>query len=190
MQINTEWKDIQGYENFYQVNNSAQVRRLYKNRPFKILKPQINSNGYLQVSLCVNSKSKSIKIHRLLAIAFIPNPNNLPCINHIDGNPLNNSLQNLEWCTIRHNVQHAYNIGLHKSSKKQKETASGLAKERIGDKNYNHKKIIDNITGNVFGSIKEAAKSINMKYGTLKSMLQGRNPNRTNFKHLKPEEII
>ncbi len=55
----------------------------------------------------------SFQVHRLIALAFIPNPDNLPEINHIDGNPLNNSLENLEWCTHQYNMQHAWDTGLH-----------------------------------------------------------------------------
>jgi hypothetical protein len=100
------WKNIVGYEN-YQISNLLNVR----NSNGLILKISLNSN-YYRFGLSKNNKLKYIRLHRLVAIAFIPNPENLPCINHIDGNKLNNNIDNLEWCTYRHNQLHAYRTGL------------------------------------------------------------------------------
>lgn len=113
------WKDIKGYEGLYQVSNLGRVKRLnywngfeYKNGE-KILKPtnQKNTPGYYRskVKLCNGKDKRDFKVHRLVATAFIPNPNNYPIINHIDGNPLNNRVDNLEWCTQKHNMQEAIN---------------------------------------------------------------------------------
>jgi hypothetical protein len=74
----------------------------------RVLKHSISGNGYLTV--CVSGRNACV--HRVLAECFIPNPDNKPCVNHIDGNKLNNSLDNLEWATYSENNQHAYNIGL------------------------------------------------------------------------------
>lgn len=74
----------------------------------KTLKHSISNTGYLTVFV----DGKNRLLHRLLAETFIPNPNNLPCVNHKDGNKLNNSLDNLEWCTYSHNNKHAYKTGL------------------------------------------------------------------------------
>lgn len=100
------WKEIVGYEN-YQVSSLGKV----KNSNNLILKPCLNGN-YYRHGFSKNNKSKQMKLHRLIAIAFIPNPENLPCINHIDGNKLNNSIENLEWCTHRNNQLHAYRTKL------------------------------------------------------------------------------
>lgn len=75
---------------------------------------KIDRYGYPQVGLWENGKVKYYTVHRLLALLFLPNPNNLPCINHKDGNKENYSLDNLEWCTYRHNAKHAIKTGLWK----------------------------------------------------------------------------
>lgn len=93
------WKEIKDYEGLYWVSNQGRV----KNRHNRILKPEIRT-GYHSVGLCKNSKCKHYRIHRLVAQAFIPNPENKPIINHIDENKLNNTPSNLEWCTNQENI--------------------------------------------------------------------------------------
>lgn len=105
------WKQIESFN--YEINELGQVRNTKRN---KILSAN-NSGEYSSVNLSVNGKIKTRRIHRLLAIAFIPNPLNLPCINHKDGNKYNNALNNLEWCTQKHNLEHALKTGLRNSSK-------------------------------------------------------------------------
>jgi hypothetical protein len=80
-----------------------------------ILKQKIRSRGYYTIRISENSKRKQLKVHRLVAQAFIPNPLNKPCVNHIDGNKLNNSITNLEWCTYKENYDHAITTGLMKT---------------------------------------------------------------------------
>ena len=121
------WKDIKDYENLYQGSNWGRVKsldrwvkdtngslRFYKGR---ILKPGTNTCGYLQVSLYKNGKEKIFYVHRLVAEAFIPNPNNLPEVNHRDENKQNNSVENLEWCDRLYNVR--YGTGIERQKKKQ-----------------------------------------------------------------------
>jgi len=100
------WKDIEGLEN-YKISNNGKV---YSKKRNKILKPNINRGGYYKVDLFKLSKCHRKRIHRLVAEAFIPNPNNLPQINHKDGNRLNNNVNNLEWCTQHWNNIHARDI--------------------------------------------------------------------------------
>ncbi|MBE6156988.1 MAG: hypothetical protein E7161_04530 [Firmicutes bacterium] len=102
------WKSIEGYEN-YEISNLGNVKSLYNNI---IRKPRIGKNGYYYITLWKNGKCKSKKNHRLVAEAFIPNPDNLPQVNHKDGNKLNNCVDNLEWCTASYNVRHAIKNGL------------------------------------------------------------------------------
>lgn len=78
----------------------------------KNIRKRIGPNGYFQINLYINGKCKTFMLHRLVANAFIPNPNNLPCVNHIDGNKLNNQLSNLEWVTHKDNMRHAFRTGL------------------------------------------------------------------------------
>jgi hypothetical protein len=96
------WKNTTQNPNF-QVSNKGRVRNITTN---KITEP--NSKGYQYVRL----GKKQYLAHRLVATAFIPNPDNLPDVNHIDGNKANNNVTNLEWCTRKHNMRHAYNTGL------------------------------------------------------------------------------
>lgn len=90
---------------------------IYNNKTKNKLKHVENGGGYLKVGLyCLNNKHKLYYVHRLLAMAFIPNPENKLFINHIDGNTKNNNLSNLEWCTKSENGLHAYKLGLNKPS--------------------------------------------------------------------------
>lgn len=110
------WRDIEGYEGLYQVSNEGRIKSLqreivYKDGRKKILKEKILHNflsdlGYCHVMLSKNGVPKRYKVHRLVAKAFIPNPNNLPIINHKDENPKNNSVENLEWCDQKYNVNY------------------------------------------------------------------------------------
>lgn len=110
------WKDIPGFEDKFQASNYCRVRsksRFIRNNYFykgKILNPTVNAQGYLWFSI---GSSKHLRVHRAIALAFIPNPNNYPFVNHIDGNKLNNEISNLEWCTNQMNCEHAYAVGLN-----------------------------------------------------------------------------
>ena len=95
---------IEGYEGLYEIFPNGVI---INSQTGWALQGNINSYGYRVVSLMKDGKKKDYKVHRLLAQAFIPNPNNYRCINHIDGNKLNNSLDNLEWCTHGQNTAHA-----------------------------------------------------------------------------------
>lgn len=101
------YKNIPGYNGKYQVSNLGNVRSLYHSEP-RILK-QINRDkyGHKNVELYKDGVRKKFLVHRLVAEAFIPNPDNLPCINHKDENPANNEVSNLEWCTNKYNVQYS-----------------------------------------------------------------------------------
>ena len=108
-----EWKDIEGYENLYQVSNMGRVKsldRLVKasRGGFRGVKGQLMSlckdkDGYLILRLAKNGKHKNYKVHRLVAQAFIPNPENKPCIDHINGIVSDNRLENLRWTTHKEN---------------------------------------------------------------------------------------
>lgn len=114
-----EWKDITAYQGKYfgkyQVSNLGNVkslgwtatRKYRKNREDKVLKLFTNQNGYHSASLCADNKKKSLTIHRVVALTWIPNPLNLPCVNHINGIKTDNRVENLEWCTRSENAIHS-----------------------------------------------------------------------------------
>ena len=102
---NEIWEDVRGYEGLYKVSSMGKVKSLKWGKE-RILRPEKNNKGYLRVTLCKDGKNKRFYVHRLVAEAFIPNPNNLPCINHKDENPLNCNVENLEWCTQKENVNY------------------------------------------------------------------------------------
>lgn len=97
------WRPIKGYEDLYLISNYGEVKTI---KNLKTRKPSF-TKGYFIVILCKNSKTRCIKIHRLVAMTWIPNPKNLPQVNHIDCDKLNNYYLNLEWCTQQENVNHA-----------------------------------------------------------------------------------
>lgn len=103
------WRDIKGYEGLYKISNLARVKSFKRSKP-RILKPFINKDGYLNVELCNSISNKTISIHRLVAIAFIPNPDNKEQVNHIDEVKTNNDLSNLEWVTQKENMNHGTRI--------------------------------------------------------------------------------
>jgi hypothetical protein len=101
------WKDIEGFEGCYQVSNYGRIRSLRNQRGIrkvpKILKPEIMKKGYLRIPLRKNYCQKHVMVHRLVAIAFVPNPLSLPYVNHKDEDKSNNLASNLEWCTNEYN---------------------------------------------------------------------------------------
>ena len=97
------WKPIKGYESLYKVSNLGNILSLKTN---KLLKANMITNGYFAVQLCKNHKRKSFLVHRIVAEHFIDNPNNLPEINHKDENKGNNTVNNLEWCTRKYNMNY------------------------------------------------------------------------------------
>ena len=138
---NEIWVDILGYEGLYQISNTGKVKSLnYKSKKnyHRELVLDINRYGYAQVHLSKNGHKKVYTVHRLVAKTFIPNPDNFPVINHIDGNKLNNIVSNLEWCTSSYNTKHAIKNNLIKT---KDESAKAV-------------KVVCLNTGEIFGSIK------------------------------------
>lgn len=151
----------------YLIDENGKVYSIRKN---KWLKTHINKYGYEKVVLQKNKFRKTLSVHRLVAIAFIPNPNNYPQVNHIDGEKTNNNVSNLEWCTPKHNMNEAVRIGLFESvKKKNRENAIKnklykyhvLANEKTKKKVNQYDK--QNNLLNTFESISEASRKTNVK---------------------------
>lgn len=126
---NEIWRDVVGYEDIYEVSNLGRVRTHKNKTTFtkkhgvrhwkqRILKEKSKNNRDVRVSLWKNGKSKDFLVHRLVARAFIPNPNGKKTVNHIDGNPRNNRVDNLEWATHYENNNHAFDNRLISTSYK------------------------------------------------------------------------
>jgi len=123
------WKKIKGYEEYYEVSNLGRIRSLdrlrwngrgYQKQLGAIKRQTVNNMGYYVVGLSKDGKNTLFLVHRIIAEAFIPNPKNLPLVNHIDGNKLNITLENLEWSTHAKNNAHAIESGLNIVKKKIK----------------------------------------------------------------------
>lgn len=155
-----EWKDIPNYEGLYQVSNFGRVKSFRRSTKFHcqneyILKPNIASHGYAQVTLYNKTVRHKFLVHRLVADAFIPNPNNLPQVNHKDENRLNNSADNLEWCTAEYN------------------NAYGTARIRIIDTVSTpiEQLTFDNKVIAIYRSARIASEILGIPHGTLKSAI-------------------
>lgn len=146
------WKDVLGYEGLYQVSNLGRIKSLPKKDGFynlpEHIKKQHITNKYYAVSLNKNGKCKNTHVHRLVAKAFLPNPNNLPQVNHKDENKLNNNIENLEWCSAKYNVN--YGNCIAKRAKTQRDT-----KCQINNKGTS-RPIICKESNIIFPSIREA----------------------------------
>lgn len=152
-------KWVIGYENNYSIDESGSVYSFKKAGKVK-LKPGAEIGKYYSVSLSTDGKGKTHKIHRLVAIHFVENPLNLPCINHIDGDKSNNHYTNLEWCTFQRNIVHAFESGLNKSIQR------GVA-----------------CFGKEWDSISDCSKETGINVNTLNGYLTGHRTNKINIKY-------
>lgn len=167
-----EFKEIPGFEGLYEVSTLGNVRN---SRTNKVFKQSINSKGYVQICLQKQKKQISIKVHRLVALTFIPITNiNKNQINHIDGNKLNNNVNNLEWVTCKENIKHAHKMRLNSISNTCRNN-SIIASNKL---------VLDIITGIYYTSCTEASKLFNLPFSTLNAMLNNRIKNKTNLRYV------
>ncbi len=171
-----EWRDISGYEGCYQIDNKGKVKSLSRTLSFleKILNPE-HTQGYRRVTLSKKGEKRRYMVHRLVAIAFIPNPENKPCVNHKDGNKSNNCVDNLEWVTHSENEIHSFYVlgkkvfytderrkkisKAHKGKKLTPQHIAKLCKPKSNKENYPRKRVILN-NQHIFESVSGAARQM------------------------------
>ena len=170
---NTVWKPVVGYEGLYEVSENGEVRNV---KTQKVLSPR-NSTSYSMLALFNNGKRKDLKVHRLVAKSFLPNPQNKPQVNHKDGNKLNNHFENLEWCTNSENQKHAYKTGLRKVTDYQKEIV------KIAVSKAHSKPVIDMQTGIKYSSLTEGCNKVNMNPSTANKQIHRKTKNQR-FKYI------
>jgi len=167
------WKDIKGFEGLYQISNTGKVKSLPKKcgttyKGETIRKLSQTKDGYLKVRLIGNGKDITTRIHRLVAIAFIPNPLNKDTVNHIDGNKHNNNVENLEWSTRTEQLNHAYSLGLKKIDKGENNIQAKLTNAQVKEIKTLYKK-----GSRKFGSVKLALK-YNVSHRTILNIVNNK----------------
>lgn len=167
----SEFMEIKNYPE-YKISSDGVVISVFANSPHGkfvrknqfALKHNISNTGYASVALYNNGFVKRLSIHRLVAEAFIPNPQNKPEVNHKDGNKINNKKQNLEWVTKSENAQHSVKV--------------------LGKKGPSSIPVKDLNSGIVFESMRSAAIFLKVKETTLRAQMRGQNRNKTNLVHV------
>ena len=203
MEIKEIWKDVKDYEGLYQVSNLGRVKSLERKswngykwfiKKERILKPRPLKAGYLKVSLSKDGIVKDFLIHRLVAIAFIPNPNNLPEVNHKDENKGNNRYYNLEWCDGKYNINYGTAIERSKNNKPNMSGENNPMYGKSGKYSPNSKKIVqltlDNEFIKVWDSISDAVRELGFDCSTISKCCRGIKHKHKGFKWMYYEDYI
>lgn len=162
------WKDIEGYEGWYQVSNLGRIKSLERvtikgHIREAILSTPVSNKGYAHITLRGKDGGRSTyRVHRLVAQAFVPNPHGYKIVNHIDCNKSNNVASNLEWCTNQYNVKYAYIMGYKDSEETRK-------RKSLGHMGLTTKSVI--IDGVKYSSLTEASNVLNLNYKSLVNYL-------------------
>ena len=199
------WKDIEGYEGLYQISSYGRIKSLrdhHGNYREKILKQGTRKDGYKNTALSKDGKLKTYSVHRLVAAAFLDNPNNYPCVNHKDEQKYNNYVENLEWCTSKYNCNYGTKserqskaitgennpmYGKHHTEETKKkireskigkhhteETKRKIRESRIGENNPRSRKVQCINTGEIFNTVKEATEWCNLKGKCIIHQIKGK----------------
>lgn len=161
-----EWREVYGFDHLYEISNLGKLRTKFAGKrgytkDYRYIEPRDNGNGYLRFNLKCNGKQRTTYAHRLVAEYFVDNPCGYTEINHIDENKKNNCADNLEWCT------HAYNSNY------------GTKLERAA--RFSRKKIKCIETGQIYGSLEEASRAMNVVKGSISNCLHGRSKSAAGF---------
>lgn len=202
MELENEiWKPVAGYEGIYEISSFGRLKTLSRRvnswRGGRVINEKIRkvgkwANAYPTYILSKMNANKMYLAHRLVAEAFIPNPENKPEVNHVDGDKSNSKATNLEWCTSSENAQHSYNTGLSKAVSGGNHHCFGKLgashpchgkhkNERKGASHYKSKIVLNTQTGIFYDCIRDAADSIGQHYATLSRKLLNKRRNNTNF---------
>ena len=170
------WKDIPDYEGLYQVSNLGRVRSLkyHMSDTVHILKPSKNTQGYYQIHLSKNGNSKIRRVHKLVCQSFIPNPDNLPQVNHKNEDKTDNRVENLEWCTAKYNSNYGTRNsrvkearkGLHFSEEWKKKISKALSKTV-----FQYTK--DGLLVKIYSSTREASRITGVKQASISECCRG-----------------
>lgn len=189
------WKDIVGFEGFYQCSNLGRIKS-FKFGKERILKPRKDKDAYCIVGLWKEGKVKTCRVHRLVSQAFLPNPNNLPCVNHKDENPSNNCIENLEFCDVAYNNSYGTRLErigkavsiANKGKKQSQETKEKRAKAR-------QKPILQlSKSGNIilgkFNSAKQAGNELNINKGQITQCCRGKVNSAKGYKWMYYDDYV
>ena len=190
--MNEIWKDIEGYEGYYQVSNLGRVKSLKRkvwngktlaNKKESIMAVSKNKNNYLKVCLFKNNKSNTFYIHRLVAKAFIPNLNNLPQVNHKDEDKANNNAKNLEWCTQKYNSNYGTATERRIKNTNFKEIGRKMDKTHITNLGKKRTRPVINITTNIsYRSAAEAAMKLDLQATKITACCKGKRKSTGGYK--------
>ncbi len=165
------WKPVEELNGLYEVSDCGCVRRTNGNE----LKLLLDTHGYPIVYPSINGKDRPMKVHRLVAKAFLPNPDNKPQVNHIDGVKTNNKIDNLEWVTQAENNAHAWLTGLNHNTEKQRASAVISGRENVKRSHEVHKKpVFCNETNKVYPSICDAAIELGVNDSKISLVAKGK----------------
>ena len=172
-----KWKEIQGTKGYYSISELGGIKSNTRTiitgitsfkSSVKHLKPYKTKKGYLSVDLKIDGERMIKPVHRLVAEAFIPNPENKKQVNHIDLDKTNNTVDNLEWCTQLENMKHAKDLGVFKKTQEHKDNHSKIMSKTVSQYDKNNNLI------NKFNSMKEASEITGISHGNICACAKGK----------------